>query len=347
MKKTIAIIGAGGFGTCLAILLALLGHEVTLYERNGGIVKNCQEKRRNKRYAWLAKLKLPPNLVIELLPATLPPADFTIIATATAGLVDALRRATNPTTIVLIQKGLLKVEHPKAGRPNWTTPYDLAKGIVKRMPVLTFTGASFAWNLLGRTKVKMLIGYESANKPRAEDFADLFKGSAVWPVLCDDPTDAQVLGAIRVAASVAAGIFTGVIGEDNEATISVGKAEIFAEASRWASSDTFGIPNFPGDQLWRVFLADFLLCLRKESRNFNLGWLIAHSGVKKAQKRAQKLGTAEAIWTVGIIHDAVSSSLNLGSMSELFPYLHCLNMVLSEKMSVAQAHDFILKRQLR
>ena len=45
-----AVLGAGSFGTCLAILLAEKGHRVDLWARDGHLVTAIQEGRRNPRY---------------------------------------------------------------------------------------------------------------------------------------------------------------------------------------------------------------------------------------------------------------------------------------------------------
>lgn len=346
MKK-IAIVGAGGFGTCLAILLATLGHKVTLYDRSGKIVSSCQGKRRNMRYPWLKKIRLPEGLIVELTPTPIPEGfDFTIIATSTAGISDTLARVASPdTTVVLIQKGLIGIEHAKAGEPLWTTPYDVARKSAPHNPILTFTGAAFAWQLLGKTNIKMLIGYDDQHLASAERFAELFEGSVVLTRLVSAPADAEVMGSVRVAASVAAGIFTGFVGDTNRGTCSLGFSEILTEALRWASSDAFAISLRPSDQTLRVFMSDYYLCFDKGSRNFNLGRLIAKMNLKKAQKQAQKLGVAEAIRTVAIIHGTLANTLVSGSLPETFPYLHCLNAVLAGKMSTEEAHRFMLSRE--
>jgi glycerol-3-phosphate dehydrogenase (NAD(P)+) len=45
-----AVLGAGSFGTCLAILLAEKGHKVDLWARDGHLVEAIQKLRRNPRY---------------------------------------------------------------------------------------------------------------------------------------------------------------------------------------------------------------------------------------------------------------------------------------------------------
>jgi glycerol-3-phosphate dehydrogenase (NAD(P)+) len=55
-----AVVGAGSFGTCLAILLAERGHAVELWARDATIVEAIERHRRNPRY--LTEFRLPESV---------------------------------------------------------------------------------------------------------------------------------------------------------------------------------------------------------------------------------------------------------------------------------------------
>ena len=55
-----AVLGAGSFGTCLAILLAEKGHKVDLWARDGHLVDAITRERRNPRY--LTDFELPDSI---------------------------------------------------------------------------------------------------------------------------------------------------------------------------------------------------------------------------------------------------------------------------------------------
>jgi glycerol-3-phosphate dehydrogenase (NAD(P)+) len=55
-----AVIGAGSFGTCLAILLAEAGHDVVLWARDAALAEAIRRHRRNPRY--LSEFRLPEGV---------------------------------------------------------------------------------------------------------------------------------------------------------------------------------------------------------------------------------------------------------------------------------------------
>src|SRR5688500_1638488 len=56
MTKRIAIIGAGSWGTALAIIAARAGHEVTIWSRDLEVVNSINEQRVNSRYLTSASI---------------------------------------------------------------------------------------------------------------------------------------------------------------------------------------------------------------------------------------------------------------------------------------------------
>ena len=58
--KRIAIIGAGSWGTALAVVAARAGHTVSLWSRNAEVVRSINERRLNSRY--LVSTSIPANI---------------------------------------------------------------------------------------------------------------------------------------------------------------------------------------------------------------------------------------------------------------------------------------------
>jgi glycerol-3-phosphate dehydrogenase (NAD(P)+) len=59
--KQIAIVGAGSWGTALAIVAARAGHNVRLWSRNADVINSVNEQRVNSRY--LSSATIPPGVV--------------------------------------------------------------------------------------------------------------------------------------------------------------------------------------------------------------------------------------------------------------------------------------------
>jgi len=59
-KKRISVIGAGSWGTALAIVAARAGHEVILWSRNDEVVNSITDKRLNARY--LSSTQIPHSV---------------------------------------------------------------------------------------------------------------------------------------------------------------------------------------------------------------------------------------------------------------------------------------------
>ena len=58
----ISVLGAGGWGTTLAIILHYNGHKVTLWEYKKDYAKLLNKKRENEIY--LPKIKIPEEIII-------------------------------------------------------------------------------------------------------------------------------------------------------------------------------------------------------------------------------------------------------------------------------------------
>ncbi len=87
MKMT--IIGAGAWGTALAIHFALHGHQVAMWARNGEQMLSMQRDRENKRY--LPGYALPDNLSAHTeLPDALADSELVLVVTSVAGLRDSI-----------------------------------------------------------------------------------------------------------------------------------------------------------------------------------------------------------------------------------------------------------------
>ena len=91
MRTRVAVLGAGSFGTCLA-LLAARSHDVVLWARDAAMAAQMQRERRNPKY--LSEFALPDGLrVTDRLEDALPGAAIVVCAIPSHGVRDVMRRA--------------------------------------------------------------------------------------------------------------------------------------------------------------------------------------------------------------------------------------------------------------
>jgi glycerol-3-phosphate dehydrogenase (NAD(P)+) len=91
MRERVAVLGAGSFGTCLA-LLAARSHDVTLWARDAEMAAEMQRERRSPKY--LSEFALPDTLRVSAdLGDALDGAGLAICAIPSHGVRDVMRRA--------------------------------------------------------------------------------------------------------------------------------------------------------------------------------------------------------------------------------------------------------------
>lgn len=92
MPVRVAVLGAGSFGSCLAILCADRGHDVTLWSRDPALVDELARERRNPRY--LKEIEFPASIrpTADLAEA-LAGAEMVIVAVPSHAVRDVMARA--------------------------------------------------------------------------------------------------------------------------------------------------------------------------------------------------------------------------------------------------------------
>ncbi len=329
MKK-IAIMGAGGFGTALALVLSRNGHEITLWDKEKALVKHWRSIGYSDRYPYLTKHRFPKNLILDET-NTIEAGDynFVVISSSMSGIRDTLERLrpNGKTPIVLIQKGMLR---------DLVSPSDLVQKIHPNEKIIQFTGAAFAKDLANNAPAGMMVVHEPKNRNSAHKFANLFLGSNIWPTSCSDVFGINIHNALRTIASFEQGFVFGYFqkklrGKPPVSTIAVTFSAISQEAKIIARElgATKRIHDI-ASKTHRIIEADLMLCQNDTSRNFALGHFVGKGlNLNDATKKVTE-GVSESVPNIGSIYKALSKKHSKAELALRFPYLSAAYSLINE-----------------
>jgi glycerol-3-phosphate dehydrogenase (NAD(P)+) len=227
--ESIAILGAGSWGTALAVHLARSSRDVRLWGRDDGLIAEMQRARSNPRY--LPDVALDP--AIELTPelhAAVHGASYVVLAVPSHGLRAVVRSAAPalPPGAVVISaaKGL---EECSLARMSQTIERETGG----KHPVVVLSGPSFAEEVARGLPTAVLAA--STDASAASRVQEHFRGPAFRIYGSDDVTGVEIGGALKNVIAIAAGVVQGIgLGHNSMAAlITRGLAEI----SRLASAE--------------------------------------------------------------------------------------------------------------
>lgn len=190
------VIGAGSFGTAVAVLLARGGFRTTLQARTAEQAERLQSDRENKVY--LPGIELPPQLRVESVAAGVARADLVFLGVPSRGLEEVIA-------------GL-----PAAGLRARTPVISLAKGLV---PPLGVAPTVLLAQTLGPARVACVGGPAHAREMVTEgaalvvagldesltlSIADVFERAGLVAERSDDPIGVELAGAAKNTAALAA-----------------------------------------------------------------------------------------------------------------------------------------------
>ena len=191
------VVGAGSFGTAVAVLLARGGLRATLQARTEEQARRLADRRENEEY--LPGVELPRELRIEDVRAGLGRADFVFLGVPSRGLdevIAGLQSSGLPAraAVVSLAKGLV----PPDGRaPSVLLAAQLGEG-----RVAVVGGPAHAAEMVSDGAGLVAA---STNDELAAAIADVFLRAGVVCEESNDPVGVELAGAAKNAAALAAG----------------------------------------------------------------------------------------------------------------------------------------------
>lgn len=208
----ITILGAGAWGTALAVNAALrrsAGHAVTLWSRDAATAAQLQAVRSNTRY--LPGVALPDNLKIAGGAGTLAEAiksqDLLIIAAPVSGvrgLLLDLSRADMP--VAWLSKGF-EAAAAHMARPHGLMVHEIRAQVAPALKAGVLSGPSFAQEVANGQPTALVAASEHADVRAA--LVDAFHGSTLRVYANDDIVGVEVGGAVKNVLAIATGLCDG------------------------------------------------------------------------------------------------------------------------------------------
>ncbi len=287
--KRATVIGAGSFGTALAVLLARGGLRTTLQARTAEQASLLESERENRTY--LPGVQLPGQLRVEPASAGVARADFVFLAVPSRALGEVIgaldagglsRRA----SIVSVAKGLVP--------PEGLAPTSVLSERFGSERVACLGGPAHAQEMVsaGAALVAASHGEELASA-----LAQVFTRAGVVCERSDDPVGVELAGAAKNAAALAAGA------TEAQGLNAAGAAagHIFAEVWRFAE----GLGARPESLIGLAGAGDLVAtALAPESRNRRAGELLA-AGVPALEIPARIGQAVEALESVPLLGRAL------------------------------------------
>ena len=323
-EKAVLVLGAGSWGTALALALSHNQHQVFLWDIDSDLIKSLKTDRSNERY--IPSVSFPANLFpIEQISQA--PTDIKMIVNAVPchGLRSSLQllKSFSDISICLACKGF----EPGTQKLN----HIVVEEELPDCSVAILSGPSFAKEVA--TGLPTAVTIASADINDAQSFAELFHNETFRIYTHDDYIGVQIGGAVKNVMAIAAGIADGLgFGANTRsALITRGLNEIMRLGlAMGAKQETF---------MGLAGLGDLILtCTDDQSRNRRLGLLLAEG--LSIQDASDKIGQAI---------EGLKTAKEVAALAKKYeiemPITEQVNNVLQSKCSPREAVQNLLARE--
>ena len=321
-----SVVGAGAWGTALAILLCKNGHDTTLWCRSEARAKEIRSSRVNPR---LPKTVLPESMKISADPACVADCQLVVIAAPSFPIrqvLAAIAPFLQPDTLLVsVTKG---IEDGTLLRMS-----QIVSEVTGHENVVALTGPCHAEEVAQGIPTGCLAA--CADRCCAELVQDAFMSDTFRVYTSPDVIGAELGGALKNVIALCAGVVTGLgFGDNTKAMLMTrGLTEIARlGVSLGAQKSTLAGLSGIGDLI--------VTCTSQHSRNNRAGMLIG-----------QGCTPQEAMEQVGAVVEGYYASKSAWELCQRqqveMPIIHAAYQVLYENVDPRQAVSSLLLRQRR
>ena len=319
--NSVAVIGAGAWGTALADVAARAGRSVTLHARDASHAEHIASHRENPR---LRGVKLANEIVVTHDRAKAGRADVILIVTPAQHLraaVDGLApHLGEGTPVIACAKG---IEH---GTHKFMTEV-IAESAPHARPAI-LSGPSFADDVARGLPTAVTLA--AKDEALASDLVQALGSATFRPYHTTDVRGVEIGGAAKNVLAIAAGIVVGrELGASAQAALTTRGFSELARLGRALGARAETMVGLSG-------LGDLILtCSSPQSRNFALGLALGRGEPRPAGKLAEGEFTAPVL-----IELAASQGIEL-------PVSMAVAAILSGKLTIDAAIEGLLTRPFR
>ncbi|MCY8104308.1 NAD(P)H-dependent glycerol-3-phosphate dehydrogenase [Bacillus mojavensis] len=326
--KRVTMLGAGSWGTALALVLADNNHDVRMWGHRAELIQQINDLHENKDY--LPDVKLPESIQATTeIGEAVTDADFIIVAVPTKAIREVLRQAvpfmTKKAVFVHVSKG---IEPDSLLRISEIMEIELPSDVRKDIVVLSGPSHAEEVGLRHPTTVTS----SSKSMQAAEEVQDLFINHNFRVYTNPDIIGVEIGGALKNIIALAAGITDGLGYGDNAkaALITRGLAEIARLGTKMGGNPlTFSGLTGVGDLI--------VTCTSVHSRNWRAGNLLG---------KGYKL--EDVLEEMGMVVEGVRTTKAAYQLSEKYqvqmPITEALHQVLFNGQKVETAVESLMAR---
>jgi glycerol-3-phosphate dehydrogenase (NAD(P)+) len=327
--KQIAVIGAGSWGTALAVVAARAGHQVRLWSRNAEVVKSINEQQFNSRY--LTSISIPQSVIAtgDLRPA-LKDAELVLLAApshAARELLTAMSPQLDEAAIIVgVSKGI-EIESGKRVS-------EIAKEVLANQhQFVCLSGPSFAKEVVDGHPTAIVAASKDLNAARTVQTDLSFENLRIYTN--NDVIGTELCGSVKNVMAIAAGMAAGLGFGSNSVAALITRG--LAEITRLARREGAQVETLMG----LAGLGDLVLtCTGNLSRNRYVGEELG-KGRKIEEITAEMNEVAEGINTAR----AVKKLADRAGLE--MPITNEVNAVLYDGKSARDAVTELMSRPLR
>ncbi len=212
--KTVAVLGAGAWGSALGVHLGTIGHDVRLWARDPGLADEMRARRANAIY--LPDVELPPSVAPEAsLEQAVTGSDLIVVAVPSHGLRAVLRAAapfvSRRATIVSAVKGL------ETGSLLRMTEV-IEEELDGTRSIAALSGPSFAAEVA--RQLPTAVSVAARDPDVAELVQEEFRGRYFRLYATTDVIGVEIGGALKNVIAIAAGVVQGLgLGQNAQAAL--------------------------------------------------------------------------------------------------------------------------------